>query len=408
MNSCPGTAQPLKQGDNSLLTLGKRNSWDVFADDGRWGDEIAELNSAASAAGAAPEDVFGLGLFDLLCDGPGQSEVDTQINDDERSSILSGLGLQSPAPAADSIKQESPTSHTGAPHGEPTTDRDTQACHRVRSSSSIAVSGSDTDNDVDVQTNVSSTASFSEDYSDDGSVSRSNTPCTFLPAGRGAAVQDNVALSSTPPSCGSATGVKRSAQSASLYPRPFVGPSPTFGDLARLSPQAAQGSVNTVTSGPGSPLLPFTLIPAYQPPTAGGPYGTTGHNTAAAMSTLPGLRDLQATAVFTAASEAATQAIAAGWKRLKGEDSATKMEEKAGVEEGRRRVLFSKTHANGKAEGGMPEGENTCGTAQRKRSKKEERLIKNREAANRSRIKVSAADVPQTSTWHTDRLVNVT
>lgn len=142
----------------------------------------------------------------------------------------------------------------------------------------------------------------------------------------------------------------------------------------------------SVSSGAGTPILPFTFAPAF----GGG--GTPG-------GTLPNFSGLQAAALAAAASGVAGQALAAGWKRLRGGDDGSSAGAHgqacpASVEGGAgasSRLLCGGGAGDGGSGGsGVGAGQ----TRTNKRAKREERLMKNREAANRSRVKVGGSQDP--------------
>lgn len=117
----------------------------------------------------------------------------------------------------------------------------------------------------------------------------------------------------------------------------------------------------TVSSGSGTPILPFTFAPAFDP------LGGNNPMTTAAISALPNIGEL-------------AYAAATGWKRLRSPESNAEGGQTSGPQDGGQRRLLSSSTRKGQTTG--------ANSRANKRAKKEERLMKNREAANRSRIKV--------------------
>lgn len=124
-----------------------------------------------------------------------------------------------------------------------------------------------------------------------------------------------------------------------------------------------------VSSGAGTPILPFTFAPAF------GPLGGNNPIATAAISSLPNIGEL-------------AYAAATGWKRLRSAETNADGGQTSGPQgSGQRRLLSSSTR----------KGQTNSRT--NKRAKKEERLMKNREAANRSRIKVLTSMFDRVRGW---------
>lgn len=264
---------------------------------------------------------------------------------------------------------------------------------------------------------ASSTASIS-DLSDDGSLRSSpSNPCSIA-SFRGA--QQDLLISSPSSSTSSISGPPRTVaastggakrsnpRSTSLCPRPAVGSTTeTLSSLARFTAAHAR---STATPGPSATILPLMFMPNFHAGAAGGEGvavgggggGSSSSNTtnaSRAISTLPALGSLHPASVLSAATGAASQALAAGWKRLRegeavnngggggcgGDNGLPKSEA--------RERSFAAMSIGGSATGAGaaerdPEAIDAVPPSVRKRAKREERLMRNREAANRSRIKV--------------------
>lgn len=217
---------------------------------------------------------------------------------------------------------------------------------------------------------ASSMASVS-DYSDDGSL-RSIAPRGHLPSPStySRAVSDGASGAV----CTDADVNSSYLRPALLRPRPSVQSTPTtLSNLARVSPAHAR---STVTSGLGAPILPATFVPNFYAGGAARCAGDGNSSANSAVSTRPALGGFYATTVLPTASDAAMQALMTGRKRFRDEEAVSKSGE------GVRR----QSEVEGISAGGM----GAVSPAVRRRAKREERLMKNREAANRSRIKVPA------------------
>lgn len=116
-------------------------------------------------------------------------------------------------------------------------------------------------------------------------------------------------------------------------------------------------STSAVKSGPGTPILPFTFTPVAH----GGNSGT--------IPSMPMFSGLQAAAM-------------SGWKRLRGDELQLELGARGKGEQ--QYPILSRPNLTSEFSGAR-----TANSRTNKRTKGEERAMKNREAANRSRIKVS-------------------
>lgn len=320
-------------------------------------------------------------------------------DEQDSSSVMSELDLQNAQPpAAGWLEQELLSSqannNSSSNNTNPTLVNVAAKCpdRGGGEGSSLFASSvsSDTtlDDNCDRNMSASSTASVS-DYSDDGSL-RSAAPRGSLPSPSSCSSVGSDGASGAVRTGGDACGGKRSnPKAASLCPRPTVGPTTaSFSNLARFSAAHAR---STVTSGAGAPILPFTFKPSFHAggaaSCAGGGGGGSSSSASSAISTLPALGGLHAATVLTAASDAATQALTAGWKRFRGGEAVGEgggsVLPKSEVEERRHSAVPIGVASNGAG------GVGAIPPSVRKRAKREERLMKNREAANRSRNKVA-------------------
>lgn len=380
----PSTCKP---SDTQPSTLTSDGNWDPSTPAENWDADVAELNSARSAAAGTPEDLPDVDVLAFFRDLPEDGGVLTNADDGETSSVYGYLDQLISSMDVDALKTEVTEPRLKNPQelGEDAREAGSQV---AAPASSIAASGSDTENDLDQHTSVSSVASVSE-FSDDGTSNRSSPVSVFLetPAA-GPAAGGGACRPSDYPSGDSVSGVMGSVDPAKLHPCPPTGPSPTHKDLTCVSTQSGQSAVGSVTSGPRAPILPITFIPSFQY-TPQVSVSSAGDTNTKAVPAIPTMGSLQATAAFAAASGAANQIFAAGLKRFRGgEGSPGPMDLKPAANEEPRRVLLSTTSAvedgNRRAVGPGHEEDAVA----RKRTKREERLIKNREAANRSRLKV--------------------
>lgn len=197
-----------------------------------------------------------------------------------------------------------------------------------------------------------STTSASEE-SDDGSRSSSSTSSGMSPVAAPVAVP--TVMSNTSGSSSSSVGA----------PRSFTSEAGIMNNDAATN-SGSNKRVLAVSSGVGTPILPSFFAPAFGNSTA------SSAAAAAALSALPGLN-------FGGIQAAAGEA----WKRMRGGEDvpsgagfgqASASLEGGGGAAGSSRLLS----------GGSSGGHGRVN----KRAKREERLMKNREAANRSRVKV--------------------
>lgn len=362
-----------------------------------------------------------------VVDVEGDSSTPTLTGDEqETSSVMSELDLrQGPQPAEVGWPERTPVSPRASNRSNHTNVHVPEKCVGGSCSSlfSSRIPPDTTLHDTREPTlSASSTASVS-DLSDDGSLRSSlSNPCSIA-SFRGA-LQDP--LTSSPSSTTSsisgpprkvaapAGGAKRSnPRSTSLCPRPVVGTTTdALNSLARFTAAHAR---STATSGPGAPILPLMFMPNFHAGAAGGegvaagggsgggnPSSVTAPASRAISTTLPALGSLHPATVLSAATGAASQALAAGWKRLReGEAVNNGGGGSCGGDNGlpkseARERPFAAVSTGGSATGAGsaardPEAMDAVPPSVRKRAKREERLMKNREAANRSRIKVCAA-----------------
>lgn len=170
----------------------------------------------------------------------------------------------------------------------------------------------------------------------------------------------------------SSDNLTREPQSLPLSAVPSQSPSPESSVRNNNSP--------TVSSRTTAPILPFTCAPATALLGIGGATATLSP-ASGTSSALPNLVNLHAAAIT-----AGGQAIAAGWKRLRGasgEDEGQTGGGRGGI--GGNQPLRLLSVGVG---GGRGPASSHSSSRINKRAKREERLMKNREAANRSRVKV--------------------
>lgn len=340
-------------------------------------------------------------------------------------SVMSELDLQSPAPPAALWVEDAPISQSNDtcrrnvntrlyPAESPTREPfDGVVVGGGGGGSSLfarpALSDTTLDDTCEPSMTPSSTASVSE-FSDDSSLLSS---VSSRPAAHRRARADSLTASPSASSCANSVSNRGSMSSkpkpSSICPRLTAAPTAatlnclaaaTFGDLARLTAHAHK----SVTSGNGAPIFPSTYMPSFHagvanatvPVGASGGVGTSSASASSVMPALPSLGGLDAATVWNVASGAASQVLAAGWKRLRGGDEkACRGREygqrlKSELENGPAGALRSVAAGEGGQGAGVGDT-NAVTPAVRKRAKREERLMKNREAANRSRIKVISA-----------------
>lgn len=221
-----------------------------------------------------------------------------------------------------------------------------------------------------------STASASEDSDDCSRSTTSGNSCNFgvsSPASSPILARDMMTSSDRSSS---------SSSSATDTPRSITSETSTVNnDNTAVTDNHNRKRLLAVSSSARTPILPFTFAPAF---------GGGGGGSGSSSPSLAHFGGLQA-AALAAASGAAGQALAAGWKRLRGGDDggpgACGQASSAGSVGGGGTGAAPSRLLCGGGDGGSSAGHGRIN----KRAKREERLMKNREAANRSRVKVDGS-----------------